>query len=478
MLIHSLNLFNSAFKNAQESSEYNYSSGHNFSMPKLNCLNKDTISFSSNKTAITSISPIEKAQLIKDLDLDGIEKKSIQYFIDNRSPKGLVQDRAPNSDESSWQKMCSVAATGYGLTALVLASEKNIIPKKQAKEMVMQTLTSVDENTPEINGGWLAHFMDEETGKAMIFKDKNGNVTGRSEISSIDTAIFFFNAFAAAEYFGGDVKKQVEKMYNKIDFNLMLTEDGKKTDQLAFNLGFHVVIGKKGEERKFLPNVWDEYSEGILVPLLALGAKGDKKVSEEVWTKGWDRREKWEYNGLKTFVHTPLFTYFYPHGLLDLKDKVDKNKTNFWKASENAVKMQIDYCKDTGYAEGLFGITACDSPGGYHPDQPCKGANDGTIAPPAVIACLPFAEKDVLNRMRTLKDLGLMDEKYGPCNAYNVYSGWKAKDALGIDLGSMLLMTDSYRSGKIQKLVNQNKIVKRIMTRAGFESDTSAAKTL
>jgi len=426
--------------------------------------NQDTFSFTANKNSKIEeieLTPIQRVNLNK--NIERIERQSIKFFLDHRLPNGLVLDRAPNSDvppTGRSSEMCSVAATGYGLTALILASEKNMLPKKQAKEKVMQTLTFIDEHTAKINGGWLDHFMDGKTGK----KYQN------TEISSIDTAIFFFNAFAAAEYFNEDkdVKKQVNKMYNKIDFKMMLTQDNQKPDQLAFNLGFNVKDGK----REFIPHKWDEYSEGILVMLLGLGSS---QVPDETWTKGWNRNKKWEQDGLKNFVCLPLFTYFYPHGLINLKDKVDRNGDNFWKASQNAVKMQLGYCKDHGYPQDVFGISACDGPNGYQAYRTAGTeeypAHDGTIAPPSILACLPFAEKETLKAFEYIKKQNLDKEKYGLCNAYNVKSGWKASDALGIDLGSSLLMIDAYKTGLIQKLVNKNEIIQNAMKRAGFRPE-------
>jgi len=418
------------------------------------------IKFTAAKTELT---PIEKNKL--DKDLEQIEIKSIKFFLDNRLPNGLVLDRVPNSDEppaGGSSEMCSVAATGYGLTALIMACEKNILPKKQAKEMTMQTLKFIDKQTPKINGGWMAHFMDGKTGKTY----KN------TEISSIDTAIFFFNAFAAAEYFDNDVKKQVKKMYKKIDFKMMLTEDNKKPDQISFNLGFHVKDGK----REFIHNKWDEYSEGILVMLLGLGSN---EVPAKMWTDGWNRDKKWKQDGLSSFVCLPLFTYFYPHGLLDLKNKVDVKGDNFWKASQNAVKMQVKYCNNHGYPEDVFGITACDGPNGYQPYQTAGTeqypAHDGTIAPPAILSCLPFAEKETLKALEYIKKENLDNEKYGLCNAYNVDSRWRTPDALGVDIGSSLLMIDAYKTGTIHKLIDKNEIVQKSMKRAGFHKLTSSS---
>lgn len=425
-------------------------------------LSADMISFSSFKDvnkvenkASTKISNIQLNQF-----LNHIEKKSLKYFIDHRLPNGLVLDRAPNSKNQPSglaAEMASIATTGYGLTAWVLAAEKNIIPKDQAKQWVMESLKFVDAHTPKIQGGWLAHFVDSKTGE--IYKD--------TEVSSVDTALFFFNAFIAAEYFGGEVKDQVNKMFDNIDFDLMLTQDNKLPDSKAFSLGFHLKDGK----REFIQYKWDEYSEGILVPLLALGSD---KVKDSVWSEGWDRSKQWKYDGKESFVSLPLFTYYYPHGLLDLKDKVDVKGDNYWQSSLNAVQMQIKFCQDKGYPSGIFGITACDGPNGYQPYQPAGTeeypAHDGTVGPPAIIACLPFAEKEVTNLLDFIKKNQLDNEEYGLCNAYNVKSGWKTEDALGIDLGSMLLMTDQYQSGFIHKLSNRSPMVNKIMQRAGFKA--------
>lgn len=461
----------------------------------------DSLAFMANNRPVksdnSSLSPLEKARL--NSFLDSIERKGIQYFLDHRLPNGLIPDRVLNvvvSKNHDTSGFASVAATGYSLTAFIMAVEKGMISKEKARQMVMQTLKFVDSVTPQINGGWLAHFMDPQTGELV----KN------TEVSTVDTALFFFNAFAAAEYFGGDVRNQVQKMYDKIDFDLMLSEDKQNPDKKSFHLGFHIKDG----HRDMIPFKWEEYSEGILVSLLALGSD---RVSDDVWLKGWDRSKNWQFAGKESFVCLPLFTYFYPHGFINFKNKLDKGNDNFFEASRNAVKMQIDYCKTQGYPDGLFGITACDGPQFYQPYQPRGNINfsvedfikkhnlpldpadkiapvkiseyvsnlpgdekylngwpahDGTIAPPAVIASLPFAEKEVAQAIKALRKLNLFNDKYGVSNAYNVYKSWKSDEALGIDLGSMLLMTDAYNSGHIHTLISQNPIGRKILRRAGL----------
>jgi hypothetical protein len=418
-------------------------------------LTKDTVNFTG--PGVNGISEIDRIALNK--DLQHIKKQGIKYFLDQRLPNGLVLDRASNLREKEsidGPLMASIAATGYGLSALVMAVEEKMIPEKEAARMVLDTLKFVDKVTPEINGGWLAHFMEPETGK--IYKD--------TEVSTIDTALFFFNAFIAAEYFGGEVKQQVEKMYDRIDFDLVLSDSTKKPGEKAFNLGFKIKDGK----REMIPYVWDEYSEGILVPLLSLG---NKNVSERLWSEGWDRSKKWQVGKKSGFVNLPLFTYFYPNGLLNLKDQTDCKNDNYWQAFKTAIDFQKRFCEFTGYPVGLFGLTACDGPGGYcvysaYEDD--KNAfHDGTIAPPAILAALPVDEKSAIDAYKILKNEFIFDEKYGISNAYCTLTGWKSDDAVGIDIGSMLLMINAYEDGLIHKLSDQNEIVKRIKERAGFK---------
>ncbi len=136
--------------------------------------------------------------------------------------------------------------------------------------------------------------------------------------------------------------------------------------------------------------------------------------------------------------------------------------------------MQQAFCKNHQYLEGCFGLTACDGPEGYKAyiagNRGPIHEHDGTIAPPAILACLPFAETETINLFNTLKLKDLANDKFGICNAYNVLTGWKASDAIGIDLGSMLLMLDAYNKGTIHKLSDQSPVIRKILDRAGFRT--------
>jgi hypothetical protein len=437
---------------------------------------KDSSTFTpltSSAPQVTDLQPIIFKNLVEDLF-----KKGIQYFIDYRHPNGLVLDRGLNpivsspsnnvvqlrpSVISNNQNMASIAATGYGFTSWVMAAEKGIISKSTAEAWSIQALKFMEDHTPLEQHGWMSHFVDAEKGAPF----------GNSEISSIDTAIFMLGALSAGEYFGGETQKIVQRLFNKIDFPFMLTNNGTQPNKLQFSHGFFLKEGKP----QFIETNWDNYSEGILLSLLSLGSTVHA-VPKTVWTEGWDRHKNWEFNGKKTFNPLPLFTFYYPHGFFPLKGKKDEKGDDFWEESLKAFEMQVEYCQKEGYPEGLFGLTACDGPTGYQAFAPQPSNKETTektppnniqpIAPPAIFASLPFSEKFAKSSLKTLMAKGLLNGKYGVICAYDPKTDWKAPDAIGIDVGSTLLMMDASDQSIIHKLMEKNPIIRAAMTRAGY----------
>src|SRR5215510_4411711 len=70
--------------------------------------------------------------------LDELQQRSFRYFWEQADPQtGLVPDRARMDGsplESSHQNVASIAATGFGLTSLCIAVDRNWIAKPQALE--------------------------------------------------------------------------------------------------------------------------------------------------------------------------------------------------------------------------------------------------------------------------------------------------------------------------------------------------------
>ena len=129
------------------------------------------------------------------------------------------------------------------------------------------------------------------------------------------------------------------------------------------------------------------------------------------------------------------------------------------------------------YGEFCWGITASDGPGWLtrkikgverqllrlHARGAPFGPDDGTIAPWAVVASLPFAPEIVLPTIQHFEtlDLGMLDP-YGFKATFNRTfpvegsdHGWVTPYHFGIDQGPVALMIENYRSGFLWNLMRR-----------------------
>src|SRR6202007_722478 len=76
--------------------------------------------------------------------LDDLEHRSFQYFWEQADPStGLVPDRARIDGsplDVDHQNVASTAATGFGLTALCIGSQRGWIDKSSARQRARNTL--------------------------------------------------------------------------------------------------------------------------------------------------------------------------------------------------------------------------------------------------------------------------------------------------------------------------------------------------
>ena len=86
--------------------------------------------------------------------------------------------------------MASIAATGFGLTALCIADHRGYLPHAQIVERVRTTLDWHLNQLPEVHG-FFYHFTDIETGE---------RIKG-VELSSIDTSLLLCGILTARAYF-------------------------------------------------------------------------------------------------------------------------------------------------------------------------------------------------------------------------------------------------------------------------------------
>jgi hypothetical protein len=144
-----------------------------------------------------------------------------------------------------------------------------------------------------------------------------------------------------------------------------------------------------------------------------------------------------------------------------------------------------------GYSEHCWGITASDGPGptclkadgvercffDYTARGAPYGPDDGTIAPWAAVASLPFAPEIVLPAPQHTSDAyPEMISTYGLKCSFNPTfqdenrggKGWISKGYYGLDQGPIVMMIENHRSGFFWDLMRGCPDITAGLRRAGF----------
>jgi hypothetical protein len=393
--------------------------------------------------------------------LDEIQRGSFKFFWNETNPKtGQVKDRALlngalNGNDN--RTMSSIAATGFGLTALCIGDARGFGDKTQIKERVRATLRFLWNDLPQVHG-FFYHFIDMNTGQRWE----------HVELSSIDSSLLLCGVLTARQYFhDAEIQDLATKIYNRVDWPWML--NGGQT----FSMGWH-------PERGFLDARWEHYCELMMIYLLAIGST-THPVEPETWN-AW-KRPTITYQGI-TYIsgNDPIFTHQYSHAWYDFRKKKDAY-TNYFENSVLATKVHKLFClslrqKFPDYSEDLWGISASDYVKGYTAwgGPPPQGPIDGSIVPCATGGSLPFLFDDCVRVLRTIRDK--YSEKawglYSFADAFNPLIQWYDSDALGIDLGITMLMAENHRTGLVWETFMKNPEARTAMDRVGFKPDPAS----
>jgi hypothetical protein len=383
--------------------------------------------------------------------LDELERASFEFFWNEADPlSGLVRDRAA-ANGGDKRLAASIAATGFGLTALCIGHQREYRPRKEIAERAQSTLDFLL-NRAGHHEGFFYHFLDIRTGQRARF----------SEVSPVDTAILLCGVLTCRQYFdSGSIATQSTQIYERVRWPWAL--NGGSTFALSWR-----------PEYGFSRLRWNTYCESMMLYLLAMGAP-QHPIPVECWRS--IRRPWMEYDNYR-FISgaSPLFIHQFSHAWFDFRGQHD-GYTDYFANSVLACEAHRRFCQDLSlkfpsYAGGVWGITASDSRRGYVAwgGPPLQGPIDGTIVPAAVAGSLPFVYRDAVTVLRLLR--GRYAEqiwrRYGFVDAFNPMVGWASRDVLGIDVGISLLMAENARSQFVWQTFMKNPEARLGMERAGF----------
>jgi len=390
--------------------------------------------------------------------LNDVESANFLYFWEQASAKtGMVKDRCnvrANNDDGI---VASIAATGFGLTALCIGDQRGFIARAPALERVLTALRFLWKKLPN-HRGFFYHFANINTGERVW----------DSEVSSVDTAILLCGILMCREHFQNPVIEELaDLIFDRVDWT-WLSED---TSLLPH--GWTPEIG-------FLPSRWDYYSELMMMYLLGLGSSAHP-LKEETWS-AW-KRLTFEYDGLRYIgSFAPLFVHQYSQAWFDFRGRRDRF-ADYFENSVVATDVHRRFCLELGkqfpdYSDDLWGITASDSDHGYviWGGPPATGPIDGTVVPSAAGGSLPFLPQATLRVLRNMRNrYGSAWSKYGFVNAFNPLTNWYDSDVIGIDTGITMLMAENLRTGFVWETFMKTDEAQRGMQRAGLKKYYSAS---
>jgi hypothetical protein len=395
--------------------------------------------------------------------LDDMTRRACLFFVEQAGPTtGQVLDRAAAVNPSGKldpRPMASIAATGFGLTALCIAEKRGYQPRAQVLEQVRRTLRFHAHTLPNVHG-FFYHFNDVNTGARIA----------KNEVSSIDTALLLCGILTARSHFHEDaeIHDLATLIYNRVDWPWML--NGPNNGNTTFSMGWHPESG-------FLSARWAHYCELMMIYLLAIGSPTHPvdPASWYAWT-----RPVIHYQGLSYISgNDPIFTQQYSQAFFDFRHKRDRY-TNYFVNSTTATRAHEAFCLSLGkpYSPDYWGLSASDYVNGYTawggPDANGKGFGpiDGSVVPNATAGSLPFLPEACLRVQRALK-ANYGDKaygRYGFCDAFHPQANWYDPDVLGIDLGISVVQAENLRTGFVWDTFSRNPEVPLAMQKAGFRN--------
>lgn len=416
-----------------------------------------------------------------DVDLGQLQRDTFDYFLyETNTRNGLVPDSTGVGASSS------IAAVGFALAAYAVGAEREFLTRSDAVERVLTTLRFLwdsrqgEERDATGYKGFFYHFLDMQTGRR----------ARKSELSTIDTTFLLAGALTAATYFDRDaaaereIRTIVDALYHRVDW------------RWAQNGGATVAHGWT-PERGFLRYRWEGYNEAILLYVLGLGSPTHPLGDDSY--QAWTRTYRWKKLYGQEFLYAgPLFIHQLSHIWIDFRGIRDtymrERDSDYFENSRRAIVAQQQYAIRnssgfTGYGEFCWGLTAGDGPGpglrringrmrrfyDYRARGIPFGPDDGTIAPWAAVASVPFAPEIVLPTIAHLDQAyPQLLSKYGFKGSFNPTfqdasgHGWHSRGYYGIEQGPVVLMIENYRSEFLWDVMKRNQYLVSGLRRAGY----------
>jgi hypothetical protein len=375
--------------------------------------------------------------------LEDLQRRQLQYFLDNQLPSGLILDRQRNHGAVDFNGLASTSATGMGLVAIALASmlPYRMLSRSDAIRKVELAISTALHRLPQ-DHGIMPHFLNADL-----------EPTGEDQFSTIDSSWLIAGALTASQMLADkQIITLAKALYDRVDWRYWAEGTAGKN------------LLQMGETKtdSFLPTCWDRLdAETAFMYLLASSARPPVALDSQVWQRLVPTsRDEWQDLG--------LFVAQYSNCLVDPLRLQSVAGLNLLSVQREQTQNNFDACKVLSPSfltfKDFWGLSAGDGPGVdgdvYRTYSPMHV--DGTAHVTATLASIAVCPDIVIaNVVRAinhrLKPLG----KYGLSNI-NVDRNWISRDVIGIDLGASIMALDNFLHGnRIRTTFSQSPCVIR-----------------
>lgn len=393
---------------------------------------------------------------------------SVEFFLDFTNLDAQSPGFGLTVDATKQPQIASIAATGFALSAWVIAAERGFLTKQRALDITRGTLDTLL-NRVSHHRGFFAHFLDMDTAQRR----------GKCEYSTIDTALCLNGVITAAAYFeDAAIRDMAETLLHRVDWRFLVSEkDGQMVFRMAYNpdRGGDYVEGEPG----FI-SYWDMAAEQKMMYLQAANEL-EPELARRLY-HGF-RRDKGVFDGHEIIINPggTLFAYQFSEAWLDTARYLDGDGVDWFDNTRLASLAHRQFCIDHAgefktYGANSWGISAGDSPWGYDvsgaPPALVEIKPNGTVSIYGAVSSLPFVPDHVMAMIDHLyHEHPQTWGKYGFFDSYNLAVDplWYSSSLYGIDKGCSMIMVENHLSGLIWNAYTDSPYIQNALTVLGFQ---------
>ncbi|MFN7117259.1 MAG: glucoamylase family protein [Saprospiraceae bacterium] len=401
-----------------------------------------------------------------------VQEYTFRYFWDFGHPvSGLARERNTSGD------IVTMGGSGFGVMAILVAIERGFITREQGLQRLLKIVNFL--NTADRFHGVFPHWMNGATGRVVPFspQDNGGDL--------VETAFLMEGLLTVRQYFNGssnaenELRTKITTLWEAIEWNWY--RNGNRNVlywHWSPNFNFALNLPVRG------------FNETHMVYLLALSSPTDS-IPANLYQQGWagsNYRFGGFHYGLQLDVGPrlggPLFFTHYSYLGFDPRFVRDEY-TNYFIRNRNHALIHHAYAIENprnfrGYSAEGWGLTASDDPlVGYLAHEPGGSNDNGTIAPTAALASMPYTPNESLAALKHFyRNLGA--RLWGPMGFYDAYNetlDWYATSYLAIDQGPIIGMIENYRTELLWKNFMSDPEIQQGLRRAGFVPDSTLVST-